>query len=76
MTQDSERFLDLALRPKVMKAALKISLIVGTILVMINHGNAILNLDIQTERLIQIGLTYLVPYCVSTYSAVKAIQNH
>ena len=46
------------------------SLIVGTILVAINHGPAILAGELTRERVFQILLTYLVPYTVSTVSSV------
>jgi hypothetical protein len=46
------------------------SAIVGTILMAINHGPAILAGDITGERLLQILLTFLVPYTVSTVSSV------
>ena len=74
MMNTSPRFLELALTSQVMLPALKISLVVGTLLALINHGSTISRMELDTERLLQILLTYFVPYCVSTYSAVKAIQ--
>jgi hypothetical protein len=76
MADTSPGFLDLALTSQVIVPALKISLAVGTVLALINHGSAIFRMELGAERLLQIALTYLVPYCVSTYSAVKAIQGH
>ncbi|TDP01862.1 nitrate/nitrite transporter NrtS [Marinomonas balearica] len=54
--------------------ALKIALVVGTVLNAINQGDAIVNsLDIEWGKLF---LNYFVPYCVSSYSAAKIqIQN-
>lgn len=52
--------------------ALKVAAVVGTMLVAINHGDAILAATIQAGQWVQIALTYCVPYCVSTYSSVKA----
>ena len=46
------------------------SLIVGAILVAINHGPASLVGQLTRERVFQIFLTYLVPYSVSTVSSV------
>ncbi|MDN2662535.1 nitrate/nitrite transporter NrtS [Psychromonas sp. 14N.309.X.WAT.B.A12] len=71
----SPRFFELACSSKIIIAALKVSLIVGTLLAVINHGSAIMQMDFDSQRLFQIILTYFVPYCVSTYSAVKAIQQ-
>ncbi len=68
-------FLQLAWRPEVRVRALKVALVVGTILVLINHINAILAGEVDAGRFFQMVLTYFVPYGVSTYSSVKAIQN-
>ena len=76
MVNTSPGFIDLALTSQVIVPALKISLVVGTVLALINHGSAIFRMELDAERLLQIVLTYIVPYCVSTYSAIKAIQNH
>lgn len=50
-------------------AALRLALVVGTILNLINQGGRL------TEGLplswFQVGLNYLVPYCVSSYSAAR-----
>ena len=62
------------LRP-VMLTAIKVALVVGTVLALINHGPALLALELSRQQILQIALTYLVPYCVSTYSSVKVLQN-
>ena len=51
---------------------LKFSIVVGTILVVINHGGSIVSGGITGTQTIQIGLTYLVPYIVSTLSSVQS----
>lgn len=76
MTETSTTFLDLTLSKKVARSALKVSILVGTLLALINHGAAFVNMEFSTDRIAQVLLTYLVPYCVSTYSSVKAIQGH
>jgi len=48
----------------------KISLIVGTLLNIINQGEAIFALDIENINYIKSLLTYTVPFLVSTYTAV------
>lgn len=68
-------FFELAFTAKIIIPAIKISLIVGSLLAMINHSTAIVEMEVDMKRLFQIILTYFVPYCVSTYSAVKAIQQ-
>ena len=68
-------FLTFALRPDVVRRALRIALVVGTLLVAINHGAALLSGQLDLTRLMQIGLTYLVPYGVSTYASVQALRG-
>ena len=69
-------FLKIAFTRGVVINALKITFVVGSMLAVINHGSAIINLNLPLETVTKILLSYLVPYCVSTYSAVKAIQNN
>ena len=65
---------DIFLRPVVL-TAIKVALVVGTILALINHGPALLALELSRQQILQIALTYLVPYCVSTYSSVNILKN-
>ena len=62
------------LRPVVL-TAIKVAIVVGTVLALINHGPALLALELSSQQIVQIALTYLVPYGVSTYSSVKMLQN-
>lgn len=57
------------------RRAIKVGLIVGTILVIINHGDALLAGDLSLRRLVKIGLCYVVPYLVSTYASVSALRR-
>ena len=75
MMKTSSRFVAIALSREVVVTALKVSLVVGTILAFINHGAGIIQLALTGESILQIALTYLVPYCVSTYSSVQAIRT-
>lgn len=65
--------LRIALSPPVRRTAIRVALIVGTLLVAINHLPALLDGSVTAGNALQIGLTYLVPYGVSTYSATVAI---
>ncbi len=69
------RWIDIATRPAVVRRALKYALIVGTLLILINHGDAILRGDVSIDRLLRMGLTTLVPYAVSTLSSVEALRS-
>lgn len=75
MTHSDHGFLALAFSAQVVGPAVRIAIVVGTILVLINHGDAVFQMTLTANQLLKILLTYLVPYCVSTYSSVKAIQG-
>ncbi|MDV7103350.1 nitrate/nitrite transporter NrtS [Vibrio sp. TH_r3] len=68
----SKQMLEIALSKKVAMRSFKVALVVGASLMIINHGDALMNGNIDNERLIKILLTFCVPYLVSTYSAVSA----
>ena len=55
---------------KVMKRSAIVALIVGTILAFINHGDAILTASLTPVCWIKIIATCLVPYTVSSVTAV------
>lgn len=67
---------ELATRKEVIKRSLKTSLIVGSLLALINHGDAILAFEVPFERAVKMALTYLVPYLVSTSASIGAIRHH
>lgn len=69
-----QSFLAVALNRMVVIRAFQVALIVGTVLVIINHGEKVLNLSFSGLDWFKVLLTYLVPYCVSTWSAVKTMQ--
>ena len=57
----------------VIRRAILSALIVGSILVVINHSDALLRGRIDGIRLFRICLTVVVPYIVSTVSSVSTI---
>ena len=59
-----------------MRRAFLYFVIVGTVLIGINHGDALLRGDVDGIRLFKMLLTPLVPYTVSTLSSVSAIRAH
>ena len=71
---DHLSFLSLASSKGVVSRALKVSLLVGTVLALINHGDKILSISLTPQDMFKITLTYFVPYCVSTWSAVCALR--
>jgi hypothetical protein len=54
---------------KIVKNSLRIALVVGSILNLVNQGDAILaRIGVSW---IHVALNYFVPYCVASYSAAK-----
>jgi hypothetical protein len=68
-------WLRLALDGAVVRRALRTAVFVGSILIGINHGDALLRGDVDGSRLFRICLTLLVPYGVSTTSSVAALRS-
>ena len=65
----------LGFRADVVRRALICAAIVGVILITINHGYAIVHHEVTTGRMLQMGLTVIVPYVVSTVSSVGALRK-
>jgi hypothetical protein len=68
-------WLTLCFTKSVMKRATWTALIVGTILILINHGNAIFKGEVDFTRIFQMCLTVIVPYIVSTVSSVSTLLS-
>ena len=62
----------MALERGIVLRACKYAVVVGAVLITINHGDALLAGDVDARRVLKIGLTVLVPYVVSTLSSVGA----
>ncbi len=71
---DVKAWLRSASADAVIRRALASALIVGPILIVINHGDAIVHGDFSNGRLLRILLTIVVPYWVSTVSSVQATR--
>lgn len=61
------------MRGDVVARSLRVSALIGTLLVAINQGDALLAGTFAGELYWKIPLTYLVPYVVSTHASVAAI---
>ncbi len=68
-------FVAIALRRSVVRRAFRVALVVGIVLGLLNHGDAIVSGTLTGLQLAKICLTFLVPYSVSTYSSVLAIRE-
>lgn len=67
-------WLRLAVSPVVVRRALVYGIVVGPILIAINHADAIARGDVDGVRLCKMAFTMVVPYLVSTLSSVGALR--
>ena len=58
--------------PVLASGAAKVALVVGTILLLINHGDAIFSNSMTGHRWLSAFLSYLVPYMVSIHGRLSA----
>lgn len=73
MTSTTKALLLTAMTPKIRRGATQVALVVGSVLNFINQGPAIWGLtDISWTHM---ALNFLVPFCVSSYSAAKNQVN-
>ncbi len=70
---DPDSWATLALSHGVPRRSFLTALVIGTILNVINQGDALWG-DAGIDGL-KLGLTYAVPYCVATYGAVTALRQ-
>jgi len=59
----------------VVRRALLFAAVVGSVLIAINHGDAILSGTVTRTQLVKMGLTVVVPYVVSSWSSVLAMRG-
>ena len=71
----TDSFLRMAFEPSVVRRALLYAVVVGSVLIAINHADAILAGEVGSGRLLKMGLTVLVPYLVSTLSSISAARR-
>ena len=74
LVDPGDGFMAIATSKPVVGRALAYGVVVGAVLVAINHGDALLRGDVDGVRLAKILLTPLVPYVVSTLSSVSAMR--
>ncbi|MCB1036757.1 MAG: nitrate/nitrite transporter NrtS [Acidobacteria bacterium] len=77
MSRPSARrsFLELAFSPSVVRRACGYAVVVGAVLITINHGDALLEGQIDGTRILKMLLTVCVPFVVSTLSSVGALRR-
>lgn len=62
--------------PNLIIRSIKIAILVGLILNLINNYDLLFEFKLGMERIIKILLTFLVPFFVSYYSAIEALKNN
>lgn len=63
------------LHPPYLKRTIRIALVVGTILFAINQLDVVLGGRATPFVWLKVGLTYLVPFCVSNYGVLVAARR-
>ncbi|MGB3614956.1 MAG: nitrate/nitrite transporter NrtS [Elainellaceae cyanobacterium] len=61
--------------PDLAPTAVKVALVVGSVLFAINHGSALAKGDMDRSRWLSAGLTYLVPYMVNIHGQHSTQQR-
>ncbi|MEM7472941.1 MAG: nitrate/nitrite transporter NrtS [Pseudomonadota bacterium] len=68
-------FMAIATQRSVRLRAIRIAAVVGVVLALLNHGDKIIAGAVDTMTVVKIALTFMVPYCVSTFSSVQAVRD-
>ncbi|TDJ41242.1 MAG: phosphoenolpyruvate protein kinase [Gammaproteobacteria bacterium] len=64
----------MATRGDIVSRASRTALVVGTLLIAINYGDALIGGTVSMWQGLKMALTVFVPYGVSTYSSVGALR--
>ena len=64
-------WLRIAMTPDIVLRSVRVALVVGTLLALINHGDKLVDGRLGMLDMAKIALTYFVPYAVATWSAVQ-----
>lgn len=70
-----ENFCSLCFSAAVVRRAIAYAVVVGSLLIAINHGDVILRGQLEFIHWVKMGLTVMVPYTVSTLSSVQALRG-
>ncbi|MDX1514325.1 MAG: nitrate/nitrite transporter NrtS [Gammaproteobacteria bacterium] len=71
----ARRWIATAMRPEVRRRSVRVSLVVGTSLVAVNHLDHWLEGTLAPIDYLKMLLTYAVPYCVSTWVSVSTLLS-
>ncbi|GAA4245274.1 hypothetical protein SAMN04489797_1454 [Winogradskyella sediminis] len=65
------KLLKIALEKDIVISSIKVAIVVGCILNIINQGDLLYHLNFEKVNWLKLGLCFVVPYSVSTYASVK-----
>ncbi len=68
-------WLNMSISRNVVRRSTWTAIVVGSLLIAINHGDAILHGQVTEARLFQMILTVFVPYVVATISSVSTMRS-
>ncbi len=66
-----KQWCDIACRRDVVRRSARVAIVVGTILVLINYADRLIAGELVAADYLKMTLTYMVPYCVSTFASVS-----
>ena len=69
----SKHWFAIAFQAEIVRRSLRISLIVGSLLTLINNADVIWSNGLDLVLGLKVLLTYCVPYAVSTYASVSTV---
>ena len=72
MSNESRLFLNNLFRRETVLRAIRVALVIAPILIIINHHDQLLELNLTPRLVLKCVLTFFVPYCVSAYSSARA----
>ena len=58
--------------PPILKRSLRVAIMVGTVLTLLNQGDAIIMGQVNDSLIWKVPLTYCVPFVVATYGALAS----
>ena len=70
----SKHWFAIAFQAEIVKRSLRISLVVGSLLTLINNADVIWSDGVDLVLSLKVLLTYSVPYAVSTYASVSTVM--
>ncbi|WP_179333875.1 nitrate/nitrite transporter NrtS [Winogradskyella costae] len=65
------KLLKIALEKDIVISSIKVAIVVGCILNIINQGDLLYHLNFENVSWLKLALCFVVPYSVSTYASVK-----